>query len=282
MQGLEVAQACTVVRPLKWTGWRGLCRFPTRPNESPKEFFKKKGDCMGIIKYDETYIGNKYNFLTVIGYEYDKYGNRCFKCRCDCGKVVLETPKYLINGNVKSCGCMQKMLLREEFIVHGGCSYGKPERLYKVYIGMIERCYNPRNQSYVNYGSRGIRVCQEWRDNYSTFKKWAIANGYDARKTRKEQSIDRINNNGNYEPNNCRWATAKEQRANQRPRKEYKKNAMIIVNGTECSKREVCAEYGVSVEMFDYRTKHKGMIVIEALTTPKMNVGRPRSIKKKF
>ena len=236
---------------------------------------------MGVLKYDETYIGNTYNFLTVIGYAYDKYGNRCFKCKCVCENEVLGTPKYVIDGVVKSCGCMQKELLRKDFIVHGGCSYGKPERLYRVYRGMIERCYNPNNRNYMNYGGRGIEVCQEWKKDYSVFREWALLNGYDETKPKKEQSIDRKNNDGNYEPSNCRWATAKEQRANQRPHKPHKihkKNAMITINGIERPKRDVCAEHRVSVEMFDYRVKHKGMSVIEALTTPKMIIGRPRAI----
>lgn len=232
---------------------------------------------MGVIKYDESYIGNKYNFLTVIGYEYDRYGNRCFKCRCDCGNEVLETPKYLIDGVVKSCGCMQKELLREDFIVHGGCAFGKPERLYRVFRGMIERCCNPNHPSYVNYGGRGITVCSEWRNDYQAFRKWAVENGYDETKSRKEQSIDRIDNNKGYEPNNCRWATAKVQRNNQRPHKERKKRAMITFNGQERPKRDVCKEFGISVETFNYRVKN-GMSIHDALTQPMNSSGRPRKI----
>lgn len=231
---------------------------------------------MGVIKYDDSYIGNKYNFLTIIGFEYDRYGNRCFRCICDCGNEVLETPKYLISGHVKSCGCMRNELLRDDFLLHGGCSYGNPERLYKVYRGMIERCCNPNNHNYMNYGGRGIAVCQEWKENYELFRKWALENGYDEKKSRKEQSLERNNNNGNYEPSNCRWATAKEQRRNQRPHKEHKKRSMININGIERPKREMCKEYGIAVETFDYRVKKKGMGVLEALTCPLISQGRPR------
>lgn len=233
---------------------------------------------MGVIKYDDSYIGNKYNFLTVLGFEYDKYGNRCFRCICDCGKIVLETPRYLISGHVKSCGCKQRELLRDEFIVHGGCTHGKPERLYRVYRGMIARCYDTSNENYMNYGGRGIEICEEWRNDYATFREWAFAHGYDEKKDRKEQSIDRIDNNGNYEPNNCRWATMKVQRQNQRPHKEHKKRATIIINGVEYPKKDVCAEYGVSVETFDYRVKHKGMSIVDALTSPKIASGRPKVV----
>lgn len=231
---------------------------------------------MGVLKYDESYLGNKYNFLTVIGYEYDRYGNRCFKCRCDCGNEVLETPKYLIDGVIKSCGCKQKELLRQDAMIHGACSYGRPERLYRIYRSMIERCYNRNNVSYGNYGGRGITVCKEWKENYSAFKTWAIENGYKETKSRKEQSIDRIDNDKGYEPSNCRWTTMKVQRNNQRPRKEYKKRAMIIYKGQKRPKRDVCKEFGISVETFDYRVKKKGMDVYDALTLPLISHGRPK------
>lgn len=233
---------------------------------------------MGILKYDESYIGNKYFYLTVIGYQYDQYGKRCFKCICDCSNEYLVIPKHLLDGKVKSCGCKHKELSREAAIIHGAYSHGKPERLYRVYRSMIERCYDPKNCSYKNYGGRGIKVCQEWKDNYPAFKKWAFLNGYEENKSRKDQSIDRINNDGNYEPGNCRWATAKEQRANQRSHKIHKRRAMIILNGKMYPKRDICLKYGISVETFDYRVKHKGMDVFEALTTPKISTGRPRTM----
>lgn len=85
------------------------------------------------------------------------------------------------------------------------------ERLHRIWQDMKTRCYNPKHESYKNYGGRGITVCEEWRKDFTAFYLWAIEHGYD-----KSLSIDRINNDGNYEPNNCRWATTKEQAKNKR------------------------------------------------------------------
>lgn len=233
---------------------------------------------MGVYKYDESYIGKKYNYLTITGFGYNDFGKRCFKCECDCGKEKLIITTDVINGTVKSCGCMRNNILRKLSTVHGGCLYGHPERLYRIYRGMIERCHNKNSTKYNDYGGRGITVCSEWRESYDTFRTWAIENGYDENKSRKEQSIDRIDNDKGYSPDNCGWTTMKVQRANQRPHRGHKKNATVVLNGVIVPKRDICAEYGISVEMFDYRVKHKGMSVIEALTTPKLSAGRPRIV----
>ena len=214
--------------------------------------------------------------LTPTSFEYNKYGKRCFKCRCDCGREKLCIPTNVIDGTVKSCGCMHRKLSRRASIKHGAYYYGHPERLYRVYRGMIDRCYNKNNSNYENYGERGITICDEWKSNYENFRSWAIQSGYDESKSRKEQSIDRIDNSKGYSPDNCRWTTATIQRKNQRPHKEHKKNALVLFNGKQISKKILCNEYGISVEMFNYRVNRKGMSVLEALTVPKMTVGRPK------
>ena len=230
----------------------------------------------GKFTYDESYIGNKYNHLKVIGYDYNEYGKRCFKCRCDCGNIKLYVTTNVVQGTVKSCGCMHDEYVRINTTKHGGCSNGVAERLYRVYRSMIERCTNPNHIAYKNYGGMGISVCNEWRKDYSKFRKWALDNGYDETKDRKEQSIDRIDNNKGYSPDNCRWTTAKVQRSNQRPRKAYSKRAMVNIDGKLIPKREICAQYGISPELFDYRRKH--MSIIEALTMPIAKTGRKRKI----
>ena len=101
----------------------------------------------------------------------------------------------------------------------------KNTRLYNVWQGMKQRCYNPNSIKYKNYGARGITVCDEWKNNFINFYNWAIQNGYDETKTRKEQSLDRINNNKNYEPSNCRWVS---QKVNCRNRNN---NVIIEYNG---------------------------------------------------
>ena len=231
---------------------------------------------MGKNKYDESYIGKKFNYLTIIGFGYNDFGKRCFNCRCDCGTEKLLITTDVINGRVKSCGCKHAELSRRASITHGAYTYGHPERLYKIYRSMIDRCYREKNPNFKNYGGRGIDVCDEWKENYISFKIWALQSGYDVNKDRKEQSIDRIDNNKGYSPENCRWTTMSIQRKNQRPRIRYKRRATIIFNGHEYFKRDICSQYGISVELFNYRVKNKGMSVSDALTTPKMSSERAK------
>lgn len=155
------------------------------------------------------------------------------------------------------------------------------ERLYSVYNGMIQRCYNNKHPHYDLWGGRGIRVCDAWVNNYQEFRKWAYDNGYDKNKDRKEQSLDRIDNDGNYEPSNCRWTNMKEQRNNQRKRetgKGYKYNWTF--EGITKSAVEWCEIFNVSVPMVIYRVNEKGMKPFEALVTPVKRGSNVKNITK--
>ena len=155
--------------------------------------------------------GKVFGRLTVIKRaENDKNGRARWLCKCSCGNESVKTGKLLLNGHCKSCGCGEY-----ENRVNNCTSHRLSDtRLYNIWGAMKQRCYYSKHKDYHNYGGRGITVCDEWKNDFMSFYKWAMLNGYN-----DELSIDRIDVNGNYEPNNCRWATAREQRLNQRPKK---------------------------------------------------------------
>ena len=148
--------------------------------------------------------GQKYGMLTLVEY----LGARKWRCRCDCGNECVRLGRNL-NAN-SHCGCQKAKRNKEagrKRSTHGDSR----TKLYKRWTAMHQRCENPKNDAFSNYGGRGITVCSEWGD-YGTFKKWSIENGY-----REDLTIDRIDVNGNYEPSNCRWTTYNTQLSNRRP-----------------------------------------------------------------
>lgn len=159
--------------------------------------------------------GNRFEKLTCVSPVKTRKGIYRWLCKCECGNSKVILIRYLINGIVTSCGCSQRLGIEEVNKSHG---MAKKTPLYGIWIAMRSRCNNKNASKYHLYGGRGITICERW-NNFQNFYD-------DMFPTYKEGlSIDRIDNNGNYEPTNCRWATQKEQCSNQR------KNRILSCNG---------------------------------------------------
>lgn len=179
------------------------------------------------------YTGMKINYLTVIryipaneraGYSKDK-DTRRWLCKCVCGKYVRVRSDQLKDKRINSCGCMAGKLSGEKHKTHGM----KNTRLYRIWHNMKYRCENKSSKDYSRYGERGISVCDEWERDFLCFYKWAMKSGY-----KENLSLDRINNNSGYSPENCRWADGQEQCRNRR------NNVLVAYNGETKSIAEWC------------------------------------------
>lgn len=205
--------------------------------------------------------GQKFGRLTVIKREGLKYGGSAWLCKCDCGNVKIIALQHLRHGT-KSCGCLSKEIASERgkkskigdrSRKHG--DFGT--KLYGIWAGMKRRCYNPRTKYYKDYGGRGITVCDEWKNDYSKFKEWALANGY-----QEGLSIERIDVNKGYSPDNCKFITINEQNSNKRI------SIRLQYQGKEYSIKELSKLTGIKERTI--RDRYERGLPIEEILNPKI------------
>ena len=231
---------------------------------------------LGMSKYYGK-IGDKFGRLEIKELYWKKDGNQnktYAKCLCVCGNEYSSRLTSIVqNGDKASCGCYKSDIQRKRAIERN-YKHGKADlnnRLYSIWCGMKARCYIKSQISYKNYGARGIRVCDEWRYDYPKFEEWALTNGYNDVLT-----IDRLDANKDYSPDNCKWETVQNQQKN-------KRNTVSI---TAWGETKVLADWGrddrcrIDKRMIRYRIDH-GWSPENAISTPPLRkdkyLGQPKS-----
>lgn len=189
----------------------------------------------------EDLTGRRFGRLTVVGISEIKEVRRksrinryaMWNCACDCGGIHIANSYDLKSGKTKSCGCLARENLIKCRTKHGLSD----TRLYGIYTGIKNRCYNKNEPSYGNYGGRGIRMCEEWRNDFFSFYEWSLSNGYDESLSSKQCTIERIDVNGDYCPENCKWIPMRQQGWNKRNTRyvTYEGRSMSVAEASELS-----------------------------------------------
>lgn len=206
--------------------------------------------------------GKKFNRLTVIRRaESAKAGIVSWECVCDCGNKTIVRGSNLKNGSVKSCGCLMH-------IGHNKIHGMSDTTLYRKWLSMLRRCNDPKYQAYKDYGARGIKVCDEWHD-FITFKKWV-----DATRSSEDLTLERIDVNGNYCPENCSWITLSEQASNRRS------CVMIEYNGETHNLNDWCEKLGLRYKLIHNRMHKLGWSFEKAIHTP-VDVSKRNKVERK-
>ena len=202
----------------------------------------------------QSLVGKKYGRLLVIERAESYKGKTKWLCKCACGNECIVYGVSLKSGNTRSCGCYKTENAKKLY----STVRQNDKHLYGVWNAIKQRCNNPNNRSYHNYGGRGIKICDEWANNYKTFYDWAMCAGYE-----KGKEIDRIDCDGNYEPDNCRFVDIETQANNKRNVKLY------TINGVTKSLTQWCKEYEMNYGMVRQRIIKLGWTIEDALIKPK-------------
>lgn len=218
-------------------------------------------------------IGQRFGKLVVVEFagikKYNEKSTRTqWLCRCDCGGTIITIGSSLMSGAVKSCGCAKKeaAIKRSEEKEKSDLN---AERLYQVWKGIKQRCYDKNREVYKYYGGRGITMCDEWKHSYFAFKEWAYTNGYDENAPKNMCTIDRIDVNGDYCPENCRWVDWTTQSYNRRS------NKIVEYNGERKSLLEWSMITGLSTNVLYSRIFALKWDVHRAFTQPLSYVTKP-------
>lgn len=183
--------------------------------------------------------GKKFGYLTAIKYS----GNGKWECKCDCGNIKCVETSKLVKGRTVSCGCKNK--LNQFKKTHGMTN----TRIYSIWSGMKNRCQNMRKQGYEMYGGRGIVVCDEWngKHGFENFYEWSMKHGYS-----EELTIDRIDNDKGYSPDNCRWVTMEIQNKNKRNVRHF------VIDGIDFTVPEISKTFGINLNTLNARIRRHG------------------------
>lgn len=211
--------------------------------------------------------GQRFGKLTVLNALSEKIGGRVFwNCKCDCGNITKVSTNNLRSGAVRSCGC----LIKETASIVNSKHKQRGTRLYVIWVDMRRRCRNKNRVEYPYYGGRGITVCDEWDKDFVSFYNWAMTNGYN-----DNLSIDRIDNNKGYSPENCRWVDNFTQNNNRR------NNHYVTINKKTKTITEWCRFYGNNTQMVLERIK-RGWDEIKAIQTPQLRFSKYSRKNAKF
>lgn len=201
-------------------------------------------------------VGRVFGRITVVSLSHSDRGKRFWRCRCACGAEKITRTQYLMAGKVQSCGCLRRDVTRRRVTTHGATAAATRRREYGIWNGMNQRCTNPNIDRFSCYGGRGIHVCEEWR---TSFERFFADLGPSPSRT---HSLERIDNDGHYEPGNVRWATKTEQSRNTR------RNVPLTLNGETLLLTEWAKRLGTGHKTLSGRLDVLGWSVEKALTTP--------------